>query len=201
MSKEELNHTYFQNQKFTHLAFLNHHHNLTEPIIWNKIFNPSVFTQTPDRPSFLNVEFNCALSDKNVILDLEDKTKIFLLNESGQVSYVNIILFFQKKLQPPQTMFFQLILDNTIYQETLHYQFLFNKEYSFFDHHTHNIGFDYIEKVILIHDEAQISNKVELYFMAQQMNLLLNYAQFDSFDKKKKYVDFILELEHGFSPR
>lgn len=207
MNEHSLDIAFCQSQKFTHMAFLHQSRPLNIPLIWNRLLMPLEFFPTSEQlPSYVHLKVSMAISDKLVLLNEEDKTKAYFLNERGEIGYINFLVIHSKKLisdsgQCYLTM--DIVLGNDIIFDSLNYQFFKEKEYCFFNEHYENgeFGFDYINQVILIHQEVHPSNKVILHFLTNQIGVISQYCHMDSVEQKIKYQDFSLQLEHGYHPK
>jgi len=192
----------FFRRKFTHIGFKND----GDIIIWNNIKDIS-YNEINTGIKDLDIIYN--ISDMNLLLNKESKEFFFLLEESGEIFFINIGYIVKKELfnngSNSKGINAQFLLNDIAYKNIYPYVFVFRSKLSFLNLKNIDIYWDLLNNSIKKTTDEEI-DAIDLYFYWESLTNrgFLEYLNIDYLNNFKKeiakYKKFILKLENNKLP-
>lgn len=182
----------FFNQ-ITHIGY----HSESNIIIWNEIIKGSVdcnffpIEKIDKKANDLILSYRIA--DQNVLLNKEENSFVFFLNEHGDIFYINIIHNIKKQINNSNNKCIEInvLLEEIAYKNTYPYHFVFKSNLTF--HFKKEIVFDFINNSTL---NKNLNEELNLDFYIDELSTISKIEK----DYLNKAKIFTLILKHNKNP-
>lgn len=158
-------------------------------IIWNEIIKGSVdcnffpIEKTDKKANDLILSYKIA--DQNVLLNKEENSFVFFLNEHGDTFYINIIHNIKKQINNLNNKCIEInvLLEEIAHKNTYPYHFVFKSNLTF--HFKKEIVFDFIKNSTL--NNKSLNEEINLDFYIDELSTISKIEK-DYLNKAKKFT-------------